>query len=88
MEGDRAGGIKTLPVILGMQVSQFMIGAAFLVSYILIARLFHSRQVLVYAVAVGLVEFFLINRKDYKEGPVFVVYLFSLGFILFTLAAQ
>lgn len=74
-----------MPVVLGMPLSQKMIGTAFVVSYLLIAKMFNDPRMLVFAGIAGAVQFLLINRKDYREGPVFVVYLLSLGVVLLRL---
>ena len=82
---DATVGIKTLPVILGMKHSQRVIGTFFLLSYVLIGTIFNDMRVLFFSIAAGIIQFFLINRKKYKEWPVFLMYLLSLMVVLFIL---
>jgi len=88
-EGDKQAGIKTLPTMLGLKKSKLIIGLFFLVAYIIPPLLFDilkNISVLVSFIIFGLAEFFLINRKDYNERPVFIVYLTSIIFLIIYLA--
>ena len=71
-----------------MSQSQQLIGAFFFLSYVAAGELFHDGWVFVFSVVTGAIQFFLINRKPYKELPVFVVYLCSLVFVLFQLGRK
>ena len=84
-EGDLAGGVKTLPVLLGMRRSQQLIGGFFVLSYVSVGMLFGDNGVLFFSVVAGAIQFVLINRKNYQEGPVFLVYLLSLVFVIWNL---
>lgn len=78
-EGDKQAGVKTLPVLLGLGLSKKLIGVFFAVNFILAGIfLFRNWIMAVIATAVGVAEFFLINRKTYHEKAVFIVYLLSL----------
>lgn len=83
-EGDKKEGIRTLPVMLGLRRSQFLIGIFFLIGYPAAFFLFQSLP-LIYLfifIAGGIIQFFLINRKDYSEKPVFLAYLLTLAGII------
>jgi len=96
-EGDKKEGIKTLPVLLGLKKAKLLIGAFFALavfsSYFLIEELISltptlSTVFILILGSVGVVEFYLINREEYEEGPVFITYLvllFIFTYILFVL---
>lgn len=75
-EGDKKENIKTLPVILGPKKAKIVIGLFFMVAYLVIC--FVSTALIVPALIIGIIQFLLINRKNYKEWPVFALYLISL----------
>ncbi|MEQ8225038.1 MAG: UbiA family prenyltransferase, partial [Candidatus Eremiobacterota bacterium] len=77
-EGDKNGGIKTLPVLMGLEKSKFLIGLFFLMSYIAACYLLHFPLYGYLLIIPGLIQFFLINRKNYSEKPVFIVYFITL----------
>jgi len=77
-EGDKKAGIKTLPVILGLKKSKFIIGLFFLLSYSAVYFLINNLYLIPVLFMFGITEFLLINRKNYNEKPVFFVYLLSL----------
>lgn len=75
---DKASGFKTIPVEMGEKQAKFIIGIAFLVSYLSIPWLFLDRMLFIPALLLGLVQFYLINRKNFREQLVFATYLASL----------
>jgi homogentisate phytyltransferase/homogentisate geranylgeranyltransferase len=77
-EGDKKGGVKTLPVIFGLRISKIVIGCGFLAAYFLAGILIGSKHILWLSTLLGLVQFYLVNKKIYQEGYVFAVYLVSL----------
>jgi len=77
-EGDKEAGIKTLPVILGLKKSKFIIGLFFLLAYLAAYFLINNLYLIPVLFIFGITEFLLINRKNYNEKPVFFVYLLSL----------
>jgi 4-hydroxybenzoate polyprenyltransferase len=77
-EGDKLNGIKTLPVILGLRKSKFIIGIFFLLSYAAVCSIAPGALVLNLSLLFGLLMFLLINRKNYHEKPVLITYLSSL----------
>ncbi len=76
-KGDKKAGIKTLPVILGLEKSKKVIGLFFLISYLAFYFLLKDNFLLPFLILFGIIEFLLINRKKYNEKPVFLVYLLS-----------
>jgi len=84
-EGDKKASIKTLPVMLGMKRSKFIIALIFFLSYFIVGLIMKSWYMIVLFIIFGALEFYLINRKDYKETPIFLVYLTSLLIIIFYL---
>lgn len=95
-EGDKKEGVKTLPVIFGMKKAKRIIGSFFIISmvlsYFLIREIVEltgtqSISIVAFLSSLGLIEFYLINREEYRERPVFSIYLLSLlvalGLILF-----
>jgi 4-hydroxybenzoate polyprenyltransferase len=76
--GDKQAGIKTLPVIFGLAGSKKIIGVFFLIAYLSVYFMFRNVYLLAPLAGLGILQFFLINRKNYDERPVFIVYLFSI----------
>jgi len=81
-EGDKAEGIRTLPVILGLKKAKVYTGIFFLLAYWGVYSLFRDRLLLLPAAALGLAQFIIINRRNYKERPVFIFYLLSAVLLL------
>jgi len=85
--GDKQAGIKTLPVIMGLTRAKILIGVFFLLTYsalffvvdFLNAPLFWS---LIFVI-LGIIQFFLIIRKNYNENPVLLAGLFSIGLVTY-----
>lgn len=85
-EGDKKAGVKTLPVVLGLETSKKIIGVFFIVSYIAAGVIFSNSPLLAaIAAGLGVVQFFLLNRKPYRDDHVLLVYLLSLSVLFFSL---
>lgn len=96
-EGDKKRGIKTLPVLLGLKKAKLLIGTSFALAVFLSYFPFKeivslgptlSTLIVILLGAVGVIGFYLINRDDYEEGPVFMTYLvllFLLTYLIFIL---
>ncbi|MBU4347809.1 UbiA family prenyltransferase [Candidatus Parcubacteria bacterium] len=83
-KGDKAAGIKTLPVILGLKKSQKIIGLFFLSAYIAAYFFFNFPFFFIYIfIILGIIQFLLINRQRYSEKPIFIVYLITLLIVIF-----
>jgi len=86
-EGDRAEGIRTLPVLLGVRISKWLFGIFFVVSYTLAPGYFGIPEVTPWAVLFGVLLFAAMVAPGYNEKRVFAVYLTSL-LILITYMAM
>lgn len=83
-EGDKKAGIKTLPVIFGLEKSKIIIGIFFLMAYGQTVWISKRVEFFLLMVGVGIIQYVLINRKNYNEKPVFIIYLLSmLALIIF-----
>jgi len=83
-EGDKKAGIKTLPVVLGLECSKKVIGVFFIFGYILAGILLRNIFLILPLLLLGILQFYLVTQKDYKEERVFFTYLASLvGLILY-----
>jgi 4-hydroxybenzoate polyprenyltransferase len=80
--GDRSAGIQTLPVRVGVPAAQKLVGAAFFLVYLGAFFVFDSVYWLAPLVLVASVQALLINRKPYREAPVFGLYLASVAALL------
>ncbi len=78
-EGDKREGIRTIPVILGLKWGKFIISLFFAITYLWSYFLIKKSIVIPFLILFSITQFILINRKNYKEKYVFVVYLFSLS---------
>ncbi|RLF39716.1 MAG: hypothetical protein DRN00_01195, partial [Thermoplasmata archaeon] len=85
-EGDRKAGIKTLPTILNLKRSKVIISLFFVIGYLALAISMMDIHFLVGSIIFSLLVSFAINRKNYEEKYVFIVYLSSLVlFIIYIL---
>jgi 4-hydroxybenzoate polyprenyltransferase len=75
--GDKKAGIKTLPVILGLEKSKQLIGLFFVISYPLVSFMINKAFFLFFLG--GFLQFFLINRKGYDEKPVLITCLITVS---------
>ncbi len=75
--GDMAVGIRTLPVMMGMNKSKLAIGLLFALSYALFPYFFGMQEIGVPFIILGILFLFAINKKNYKEGIIFGIYLTS-----------
>ncbi len=77
--GDKAVGIKTLPVIFGLEISKLIIGMFVFIAYAVSPLFINMSFWLVLLLYIfGIIQFVLINKKEYSESPVFVIILISL----------
>jgi 4-hydroxybenzoate polyprenyltransferase len=73
-EGDRIDGVVTLPVLLRERRGKQLIGALVLLSYLVAPVLLQTMVLLPVSVVFGFLTYVLINRKRFREGPVFALY--------------
>jgi 4-hydroxybenzoate polyprenyltransferase len=79
--GDKKLGIKTLPVLMGPKKSKLLIGLFFFLGYVFI---FYITQLILFII-LAFLQFYLINKKSYKEKYIFIVYLLSLVVFILSL---
>lgn len=83
--GDKKEGIKTLPVIFGLRAGKAMIGAGAFLCCFLIGFFTGDGKILLIATLFGLLQFYLINRKNYQEKyflALYLIFLLSFFFII------
>lgn len=76
-EGDKQAGIKTLPVLWGLEKSQRIIGLFFLLTYAAAPFAVGQMYLLLLAIPAGVVQYWRMNKKDYREERIFSLYLGS-----------
>ncbi|MDD9942196.1 MAG: UbiA family prenyltransferase, partial [Myxococcales bacterium] len=81
-EGDRHAGIQTLPFRVGRATAQKFVGAAFFLVYMAALVAFDSMLWLAPLTFAAGLQALLINRRRYRETPVFGVYLTSVAVFL------
>lgn len=84
-EGDQRAGIKTLPVLWGLEKSQRVIGLFFLLACAAAPWAIGQMILLPPAICVGALQYWLINRKNYQEKWVFFAYLASFAILIIIL---
>jgi 4-hydroxybenzoate polyprenyltransferase len=86
VEGDRAAGIRTLPVWIGERPAQIVCGLAYLGLFVALGAVVGDPQLLVAAGVSGLIGAGLMVRPCYRERPVFVLLDLSIfAFLLYVL---
>jgi len=89
-EGDKAGGIYTIPVIFGLKKGKIIIGI--LVSFISFLPIIlfpqNSKALILSSICISIVGFLLINRKKYDPKPFIVIYFFYGAFLFFSLFSK
>jgi len=84
--GDKEAGIKTLPVLLGLQRSKIIIGLWFIIGYTIFPYVIGMKELYIPSILSGIAIFFVINKRHYNERLIFVFYLLSgimfLGYLI------
>lgn len=74
LEGDRAGGIKTLPVRIGLHKTKRVLSVFAFITYCFVAYFFQS-WVVVLLLIIGLgIHIFVLFREPYREKTVFLLH--------------
>ncbi|HID26040.1 MAG TPA: hypothetical protein EYP23_06250, partial [Thermoplasmata archaeon] len=73
-EGDKEAGIKTIPTLLGLRKGKLVIGSFFPILYVVAILYLKNNLLIPVAAGVGILQFLLINRRNYDEKLVFIVY--------------
>ncbi len=74
IEGDSAAGIKTVPVIFGPKWGPRVVGLFAGSAYILVPVFMSNIKLLPIAIIAGLATYNFVNKKPYKEKPLFLIY--------------
>lgn len=86
-DGDKQAGINTLPVVLGPARAKRVIGTFFLFTFGALCFVVTFLNAPLYWLFVfpflGIIQFLLINRKNYDERPVLLVTLFTVWLITY-----
>jgi 4-hydroxybenzoate polyprenyltransferase len=75
-EGDKKEGIKTLPVLLGLEKSKKLIAFFFILPYLFIGLL--NKDLMIICILLSLVNILLITDKNYNERRILINILFSI----------
>ncbi len=78
IKGDSTAGIVTLPVLLGHKKAALIIGVAFFLTYLSFYFLVKNIVILPFLISIGVLQFFCINKKNYDERWVFLIYISSM----------
>ncbi len=87
-DGDRTGGIKTLPVLLGLKKSKKIIAGMGCFLFLLIPWYFYISSLLIPSIIVAILSWHFVTTENYKEWKVFTVYLIYLILIIGAIAFQ
>lgn len=85
-EGDKQNGIKTLPAIMGLKTAKTILGGACFLAYALAARAFSAPEIMPLALFFGMVQFYLINKKNYSDRAVLTWHLTAIVCLIIFLA--
>lgn len=86
--GDKAAGIKTLPVLLGLKKSKQIIAGAICLFYLLIPWYFHIPFLIIPSIIATILSWYFITEENYKEWRGFATYMIYLILIIATIAFQ
>ena len=81
-EGDRADGIKTLPVLLGLNKSKKLIAGTICFFFLLIPWYFNAQFLFIPSIIAAVFSWYFITEKNYKEWKAFMVYMAYLVLII------
>ncbi|MDD4563541.1 MAG: UbiA family prenyltransferase [Candidatus Nanoarchaeia archaeon] len=82
-EGDKKEGIKTLPVLLGLEKSKKLIAFLFILPFLFIG--FLNKDLMIICLLLSIVNLLLITDKNYNEKYLFLIMLFSIIAYILTL---
>jgi 4-hydroxybenzoate polyprenyltransferase len=84
-EEDGRAGIRTLPVLVGLDRSKLLVGVFLLLAHGAAPFAFGCPDLFLPAVGIGIVQCWLVNRRHYQEKWVFALYLLSLAALVVAL---
>jgi len=88
IRGDRIAGSFTLPVLLGEKTGKRVVGFLVMLAYISVPLILECFVLMPFTLVFGSASFFLINRRQMRETPVFALYFLFLGVIVYFIAPQ
>ena len=88
MEGDRAAGIKTLPVILGLKKSKMLIAGVMCFFILYTPLYFDFSSLTIPSIATSALLWYFINKEKYIEWKVFAIYMLYLILLIGTLISK
>ena len=84
-KGDKTAGIKTIPTIFGEKKGKQIIGLFFIINYISLFFFFSLQFYLIpILISIALLQYYFINKKQYDERYIFMLYFISLINIFIT----
>jgi len=84
VDGDKADGIKTLPVLIGLKKSQKLIAGVICFFFLLIPWCFHFPFLFIPSIVASILSWYFITEENYKEWKGFAVYMTYLILIIGT----
>ncbi len=82
IEGDRAAGIKTIPVLFGEKNGKRVIGTLLALAFLLVPLILGLSGLVVPSFIAALLAYCFVNRKNYREWPVFVLYFLYIAVVI------
>jgi len=76
IEGDRAAGVKTVPVIFGDIWGPRVVGFLSSLSYVLVPVFLGMHLLFISAIPAALANYYFVNKRLYSEKPLFRTYFF------------
>ncbi|MDO8536640.1 MAG: UbiA family prenyltransferase [bacterium] len=73
VEGDKRSGIYTLPVIFGERMGKKIVGILAALAFLSVPIILPSTTLFVVSLCAGITVYFLVNRKEYSERPIFLL---------------
>ena len=77
-EGDRKNGVKNVVTVFGLSRSKKIIASFFVISFLLSNILIFNLIFLILSIVFSVMQWIFVNKKIYKEAPVFINYMFFL----------
>ena len=85
VDGDRAVGVYTLPVIFGAEQGKHIIGGLVAMALVLFAYIMGISILIYLTIPVACIAYYLIVRATFRESHLFVLYFFYIALVIFLL---
>jgi 4-hydroxybenzoate polyprenyltransferase len=73
--GDKQAGIKTLPVVVGMEWAKWIIGTSFIATYLSVYSITQNIYLVPALLLVGLAQYYLVTKEVWEEWKVLTLHL-------------